>query len=103
MMSGQPARPTGIALRILNISPAVRQVGHEKTWDRIFKDPVTTATAIDRLVHHCTIMGLTGQSYRAQAAKSRGAGDNYRGGNDGESSLDSATPNQDINQTHAQV
>lgn len=23
-------------------------------WDRIFKDPMTTACAIDRLVHHAT-------------------------------------------------
>ena len=25
-------------------------------WERIFKDPMTTATAIDRLVHHSTII-----------------------------------------------
>jgi DNA replication protein DnaC len=66
-------------------------------WDRIFKDPMTTAAAIDRLVHHCTILELTGQSYRAEAAKARGADDNYQGGNHSDSSLDSATPSQDIN------
>jgi DNA replication protein DnaC len=38
-------------------------------WDRIFKDPMTTAAAIDRLVHHATILELTGPSYRTDKAK----------------------------------
>jgi DNA replication protein DnaC len=38
-------------------------------WDRIFKDSMTTAAAIDRLVHHCTILELTGPSFRTQEAK----------------------------------
>jgi len=42
-------------------------------WDRIFKDPLTTACAIDRLVHHATILELTGLSYRSEAAKKRKA------------------------------
>ncbi len=37
-------------------------------WDKIFKDPMTTAAAIDRLVHHCTILELTGTSYRTDKA-----------------------------------
>lgn len=37
-------------------------------WDRIFKDPMTTAAAIDRLVHHSVILELTGHSYRADEA-----------------------------------
>ena len=40
-------------------------------WDRIFKDPMTTAAAIDRLVHHSTILELDNDSYRAQQAKKR--------------------------------
>ena len=40
-------------------------------WDRIFKDPMTTAAAIDRLVHHATILELTGKSYRTEQAKSK--------------------------------
>jgi DNA replication protein DnaC len=43
-------------------------------WDRIFKDPMTTACAIDRLVHHATILELTGTSYREEAAKKRQSG-----------------------------
>jgi DNA replication protein DnaC len=38
-------------------------------WDRIFKDPMTTAAAIDRLVHHSTILEMTGTSVRADEAK----------------------------------
>jgi DNA replication protein DnaC len=37
-------------------------------WDRIFKDPMTTAAAIDRIVHHCTILELSGSSYRTDNA-----------------------------------
>jgi DNA replication protein DnaC len=41
-------------------------------WDRIFKDPMTTAAAIDRLVHHSIILEMDGPSVRAEAAKKRG-------------------------------
>jgi len=37
-------------------------------WDRIFKDPMTTAAAIDRVVHHSIILELTGQSIRNEEA-----------------------------------
>lgn len=40
-------------------------------WERIFKDPMTTAAAIDRLVHHSVILELTGKSVRAEAARKR--------------------------------
>lgn len=38
-------------------------------WNAIFKDPMTTAAAIDRVVHHSSILELTGESYRANAAR----------------------------------
>ncbi len=38
-------------------------------WDRIFKDPMTTAAAIDRLVHHSVIIEMTGPSVRADEAE----------------------------------
>lgn len=41
-------------------------------WDRIFKDPMTTAAAIDRLIHHAVIIEMTGTSMRTEEAKSRG-------------------------------
>ncbi len=38
-------------------------------WERIFKDPMTTLAAIDRVVHHSVILDLMGMdSYRAQQA-----------------------------------
>ena len=40
-------------------------------WDKIFKDAMTTAAAIDRLVHHSIILEMTGESFRTAAAKSR--------------------------------
>jgi len=40
-------------------------------WDQIFKDPMTTMAAVDRLVHHATILEFTGDSVRASAAKQR--------------------------------
>jgi len=42
-----------------------------KQWDRIFKDPMTTAAAIDRLVHHAVILELTGKSRRGEEALER--------------------------------
>jgi DNA replication protein DnaC len=42
-------------------------------WDQIFKDPMTTAAAIDRVVHHSTILEMTGTSYRSDEAKARNA------------------------------
>ena len=42
-------------------------------WDQIFKNPLTTAAAIDRVVHHSAIIefGQEMTSYRAQQAAQR--------------------------------
>jgi len=38
-------------------------------WERIFKDPMTTVAAIDRVVHHSVILDMMGlASYRAKEA-----------------------------------
>ena len=40
-------------------------------WEAIFKDPMTTAAAIDRLVHHSVILELNIPSYRMEQAKKK--------------------------------
>ena len=40
-------------------------------WETIFKDPMTTAAAIDRLVHHSIIVELNLPSYRLEQSKKR--------------------------------
>ena len=40
-------------------------------WEKIFKDPMTTAAAIDRLIHHSVILELNLSSYRMEAAQRR--------------------------------
>ena len=40
-------------------------------WEQIFKDPMTTAAAIDRLVHHSIILELNLPSYRLEKSKQK--------------------------------
>ena len=40
-------------------------------WDRIFKNPMTTAAAIDRLVHHSVILEFNVPSYRTASARKK--------------------------------
>jgi DNA replication protein DnaC len=58
-------------------------------WEAIFKDPMTTAAAIDRLVHHSVIIELNLPSYRAEQAKKR---KQARPTDDGESASEQGTP-----------
>ena len=38
-------------------------------WQRIFKDPMTTLAAIDRVVHHAVMLDMMSlESYRAEVA-----------------------------------
>ncbi len=41
-------------------------------WGRILKSPMTTAAAIDRPVHHATILEIERESIRAEDAQRRG-------------------------------
>jgi DNA replication protein DnaC len=41
-------------------------------WEQIFKDPMTTAAAIDRLVHHSIILELNIESYRLEQSQRKG-------------------------------
>lgn len=43
-------------------------------WNRIFPDPVMTLAAVDRLVHHATILELNVESYRRRSALERQRG-----------------------------
>jgi DNA replication protein DnaC len=42
-------------------------------WDQIFKDPMTTAAAIDRVVHRPVVLEFLGPSLRAEEAEKRSA------------------------------
>jgi DNA replication protein DnaC len=46
-------------------------------WGKIFSDQAMTLAAIDRLVHHATILEMNVESYRRKAAlkRKRGPGD----------------------------
>ena len=43
------------------------------TWGNVFPDPAMTVAAIDRLVHHSTIIEMNGESYRRRSAVARSA------------------------------
>jgi len=45
-------------------------------WESIFKDPMVTAAAIDRLVHHSVILELNISSFRMEQAKKKGMFEN---------------------------
>ena len=43
-------------------------------WDQIFKDPMTTMAAVDRLVHHAIILEFDGETRRVPRPKDKGEG-----------------------------
>ena len=43
-------------------------------WEKIFKDPMTTAAAIDRLIHHSVILELNVPSFRLEESKREKSG-----------------------------
>ena len=40
-------------------------------WEQVFLNKVTTAAAVDRIIHKCEIFNISGQSVRAEQAKLR--------------------------------
>jgi DNA replication protein DnaC len=42
-------------------------------WDQIFKDPMTTMAAVDRLIHHAMILEFNGESQRINREKDKGS------------------------------
>ena len=57
-------------------------------WEAIFKDAMTTAAAIDRLVHHSVIVELNVPSYRAEQAKKAKHGRSADAGDSGTNSAE---------------
>jgi hypothetical protein len=41
-------------------------------WEEIFPSSSMTVAAVDRLVHHCRIVQISGESHRRQQAAQRG-------------------------------
>lgn len=66
-------------------------------WERIFKDPMMAVAAVDRLVHHATVLELNGQSYRVAEAARRRA----RGGAPTQTTITPGTPTTTTPQTQA--
>jgi DNA replication protein DnaC len=60
-----------IARRYETRSLAVAANQPFSAWDRIFPDKAVTVAAIDRLVHHATILEMNVDSYRRRAAAAR--------------------------------
>lgn len=61
---------TFLAERYENRSVAITTNLVFSEWDRIFKHPMTTMAALDRVVHHSVILDMMGlESYRARAAQ----------------------------------
>lgn len=48
-------------------------------WDILFKDEMTTAAVIDRLIHHAAILELNTESYRIVQAKQKQEGEYKQG------------------------
>lgn len=40
-------------------------------WDKIFLNPITTAAAIDRIIHNCETYNIQGPSWRRETARKR--------------------------------
>jgi len=49
-------------------SPLVTSNQPFREWDEIFPSGSMTVAAVDRLVHHCIIVGIKGDSYRQKQA-----------------------------------
>jgi DNA replication protein DnaC len=66
-----------IARRYENRSLAIAANVPFSAWDRLFPDRAMAVAAIDRLVHHATILEMNVDSYRRRAAAERRTSTNY--------------------------
>ena len=60
-----------IARRYENKSLAIAANQPFSAWDKIFPDKAVTVAAIDRLVHHATILEMNFESYRRRSAENQ--------------------------------
>lgn len=60
-----------IAHRYERHSIAITANQQFSAWSNVFPDPAMTVAAIDRLVHHSTIIEMNGESYRKRSAVAR--------------------------------
>jgi len=42
-------------------------------WDEVFTGQLAATAILDRLVHHCHVLSITGDSYRVKGNKQKGA------------------------------
>ncbi len=70
--NGSAVHASGGTLRTWQRTNLIENLAFSK-WEAIFKDPMTTAAAIDRLVHHSVILELNIPSYRMEQAKKKKA------------------------------
>ncbi|TVQ36354.1 MAG: hypothetical protein EA356_05845 [Geminicoccaceae bacterium] len=66
-------KPFGAAAaRLLRAVPSeMDRSSADDRWNEVFPDPAMTVAAVDRLVHHATILELNVESYRRRTALSR--------------------------------
>ena len=56
---------------IVRMAPKSANLVDAGQWERIFANPMATAAAIDRVVHHSAILEFDVPSYRTDAAQQR--------------------------------
>ena len=68
-----------IAMKVVHLIITANQPFSQ--WDSIFPDNIMTVAAIDRLIHHATIIEMNGESYRKKQqlkqSRQRGKSNHY--------------------------
>lgn len=52
-------------------------------WAKVFGDPVVASAIADRLCHHCTVLRITGRSYRTKDLAPQDRGERGQDGSEG--------------------
>ena len=67
-------RTGGLVIRIERKSLAITANTPFSQWNDVFVEPAMTVAAVDRLVHHSTILEMNVESYRRRAAQAAAPG-----------------------------